>query len=86
VLGLLSILVLDQAARGSWISHLVFWGVNLGLLVFVVGLIVDTPEIKRIGAPVMGVTLLIALAILAMRAFSATAESLEASEAELGAA
>jgi Zn-dependent membrane protease YugP len=86
VLGLLSILVLDQAARGSWISHLVFWGVNLGLLVFVVGLIVDTPEIKRIGAPVMGVTLLIALAILAMRAFSATAESLEASETELGAA
>jgi hypothetical protein len=83
VLGLLSILVLDQAARGSWISHVVFWGVNLGLLVFVVGLIVDTPEIKRIGAPVMGVTLLIALAILAMRAFSATAESLEASETEL---
>jgi hypothetical protein len=36
-------------------------------------------------APVMGVTLLIALAILAMRAFSATAESLEASETELGA-
>lgn len=83
VLGLLSILVLDRVARASWIGHLVFWGVNLGLLVFVIGLIVDTAEIKRIGAPVMGVTLLIALAILAWRAISATRASLEAAEGEL---
>ena len=44
---------------------------------FVVGLIVDTSEIKRIGAPVMGVTLLVALAILARRAVSATLASAE---------
>lgn len=80
VLGLLSVLVLDAAARRSWIGHVIFWGVNLGLLVFVVGLIVDTAEIKRIGAPVMGVTLLVALAILAMRAVSA---SMTAAESEL---
>jgi hypothetical protein len=49
----------------------IFWGVNLGLLVFVVGLIVNTAEIKRIGAPVMGLTLYVALAILAWRSFSA---------------
>jgi len=80
VLGLLSVLVLDAAARRSWIGHVIFWGVNLGLLVFVAGLIVDTAEIKRIGAPVMGVTLLVALAILAMRAVSA---SMAAAESEL---
>ena len=40
---------------------------NLGLLVFVVGLILDTAEVKRIGAPVMGVALLVALALLAAR-------------------
>lgn len=77
VLGLLSVLVLDAAARRSWIGHVIFWGVNLGLLVFVAGLIVDTAEIKRIGAPVMGVTLLVALAILAMRAGSASMATAE---------
>ena len=71
-LGLLSIVALSQAQRGSWVAHLIFWGVNLGLLVFVIGLIVDTPEIKRIGAPVMGVTLLFALAILAYNAIRAS--------------
>ena len=78
VLALLSLLVLDPAARRSWIGHVIFWGVNLGLLVFVIGLIVDTAAIKRIGAPVMGLTLYVALAILALRARSAsltTAES-----------
>ena len=82
VLGLLSILVLDEAERRSWIGHVIFWGVNLGLLVFAFGLIVDTAEIKRIGAPVMGVTLLIALAILAMRATSASMASAETELAE----
>lgn len=82
VLGLLSVLVLDEAARRSWIGHVIFWGVNLGLLVFAFGLIVDTAEIKRIGAPVMGVTLLIALAILATRAISASMASAETELAE----
>lgn len=81
VLGLLSLLVLRGAA--AWVSHLVFWGVNLGLIVFVIGLVLDSPEIKRIGAPVMGVTLLVALGFLAWRAWSQRleTESLEGSVA-----
>ena len=71
-LGLLSIVALSQAQRGSWVGHLIFWGVNLGLLVFVIGLIVDTSEVKRIGAPVMGVTLLFALAVIAYNAIRAS--------------
>lgn len=82
MLGLLSLLVLDEAARRSWVGHVIFWGVNLGLVVFVVGLIADTSEIKRIGAPVMGVTLLVALAILAKRAASASLLSAESEVAE----
>lgn len=73
VLGLLSLLVLRGAA--AWVSHVVFWGVNLGLVVFVIGLILDSPEIKRIGAPVMGVTLLVALGFLAWRAWSERLET-----------
>lgn len=82
MLGLLSVLVLDEAARRTWIGHVIFWGVNLGLLVFVVGLIVDTAQIKQVGAPVMGVTLLVALAILARRAVSASLASAESELAE----
>jgi hypothetical protein len=42
-----------------------------------VGLIVDTAEIKRIGAPVMGVTLLLALGLLAARLWSAQPDTTE---------
>jgi hypothetical protein len=79
-LGLLTVLLLRANVRRDLIGQVVFWGVNLGLLVFVIGLIVNTAEIKRIGAPVMGVTLLLALAILA---YAALREPLEATEADL---
>jgi len=80
VLGLLTVLLLRSRVRRSWIGQVVFWGVNFGLLVFVIGLIVNTAEIKRIGAPVMGTTLLVALAILA---YTALREPLDTSEADL---
>jgi hypothetical protein len=65
VLALLIRLGLDQETRRGWIGQVIFWGVNLGLLVFVVGLILDVTELKRIGAPLMGATLLLALGLLA---------------------
>lgn len=68
VVGLLSLLFLRGRAPG-WVTQVIFWGINLGLLVFAFGLIVDTAEIKRIGAPVMGITLLLALGLLAARAW-----------------
>ncbi len=52
---------LNQAMRAA--ARIAFWGVNLGLMVFVVGLIANAAEIKRVGAPTMGVFLLIALAL-----------------------
>ena len=62
--GLLGVWVgIETKARlGSLVT---FWGINLGLAVFIVGLIAESPEVKRIGAPVMGVFLLAALAIYA---------------------
>lgn len=71
VLGLLVAMVFSAADLRGWMGHVIFWGVNLGLVVFAIGLIADTAEIKRIGAPVMGVTLLFALSLLALRAWSA---------------
>jgi len=76
VLGLLSLLFLGRGTP-PWVGHVVFLGVNLGLAVFVIGLIPDTAEIKRIGAPVMGITLLVALAILATRLWSSAPDTSE---------
>ena len=76
VLGLLSAMLLRRDAP-AWLSHVVFWGVNGGLAVFVIGLILDAAEIKRIGAPVMGVALLVALAILATRLWSSELDTSE---------
>ena len=79
VVGLLSLLVLARSAAPAWVAHVMFWGINLGLAVFVVGLILDVAEIKRIGAPLMGLALLVALGLIATRLFTSDpdADSLE---------
>ncbi len=51
----------------GWLSTLGFWAMNLGLLVFLVGLGQDLADIKRVGAPVMGVGILLVLYVQAMR-------------------
>jgi len=80
MLAMLATLVLRASVRSSWIGQVMFWGVNLGLIVFVIGLILDSAEIKRIGAPVMGIALLFSLAVLA---WNAVRETLDTAEAEL---
>jgi hypothetical protein len=50
-----------------WMATLGFWAMNLGLLVFLVGLGQDIAEVKRLGAPTMGVGILLVLYVLAMR-------------------
>lgn len=80
VLGLLITIVLRAEVRRSWVGQLIFWGVNLGLLVFVIGLIVDTAQLKQVGAPLMGITLLASLGIIAWTAFR---EPLDATQADL---
>jgi hypothetical protein len=80
-LGIMSVLFLRREERGGWIAHVIFWGLNLFLLIFVVGLVLESPEIIRIGAPVMGLVLLFALGLLAYRAATATEERLAESAA-----
>jgi hypothetical protein len=76
VVGLLSLLFLRGRAP-AWVTQVIFWGINLGLAVFVIGLIADTAEIKRIGAPLMGATLLLALALLSARTWGSTPAELD---------
>lgn len=54
-------------ARAPWASHVAFYGVNLGLLGFIVGLMTQEAVLKRIFAPVMGISILIVMAVFALR-------------------
>ncbi len=67
LLGLVATVARSRGRAPSWLSHLQFWAMNLGLAVFATGLIVDSAIIKRIGAPVMGAAILLGLALLAPR-------------------
>jgi hypothetical protein len=68
--GILGLLLVAGAARRqlwTWADHLVFWGVNLGLAGFVVGLVADSTAAKRLATPVMGAAILLGLLTAALR-------------------
>jgi hypothetical protein len=60
-------LTADRPASSPAAIQLAFWGQNMGLVVFMAGLISETQLLKQIGAPVMGISILTALALLVMR-------------------
>ena len=61
VLGMIAV-----AAGRAIVTTIVFWGMNLGLAVFVVGLAATIEPLKMVGAPVMGVSLLAGMALFAL--------------------
>jgi hypothetical protein len=67
ILGLLVVATATRREIMAWADQLVFWGVNVGLIGFVIGLIADAPVIKRISTPVMGLAILLGLLTAAMR-------------------
>ncbi len=48
-------------------DHLVFWGMNVGLAGFALGLFFDVTELKRMFTPIMGAALLLAVATFTVR-------------------
>ena len=67
LLGLGLALTADRPASSPVAVQAAFWGQNVGLLVFMAGLITETQVLKQIGAPVMGISILVALALLVLR-------------------
>lgn len=57
----------DRRADWAWADNVFYWVMNVGLVIFLVGLAGDIAMVKRIGAPLMGVGILIGLATAAMR-------------------
>ena len=50
-----------------WADHLIFWGVNLGLLGLVVALLAAAKDAERFTAPVMGLAILLGIATFTAR-------------------
>lgn len=67
ILGLVLVATASRREVWAWADGLVFWGMNLGLVTFIVGLLADTAAIKRVGTPLMGAAILLGLLTAAMR-------------------
>lgn len=61
ILGLLLYAGERRGAANAALSHIIFWGVNIGLVGFLVGLVGDVTLLKEIFTPIMGTALLIAI-------------------------
>ena len=81
ILGMALTLAANRASHWAWADQIVFWVVNVGLVIFLVGLVAASPEIKRIGAPTMGIGILLGLATAAVRLWSSDLRGAEESPA-----
>ena len=70
ILGLLFEQTAASGARLRFAEPVAFWGMNLGLIGFVAGLAMETAILKQVFSPIMGVSLLVGLAEIALRLFA----------------
>ncbi|MDQ3399718.1 MAG: hypothetical protein M3470_01790, partial [Chloroflexota bacterium] len=62
--------VIGTMARGDqapWSDHVLFWGMNLGLIAFLGALLSAQTQLEAFTAPVMGVSILIGIAVSLIR-------------------
>ncbi|MSQ30477.1 MAG: hypothetical protein EXR64_00390 [Dehalococcoidia bacterium] len=58
--------LLSERARPAWIDHVIFWGVTIGISGFVAALLLEEAMLKRTFTPILGATLLLAIAVHTM--------------------
>jgi predicted membrane protein len=51
----------------SWADHILFWGMNVGLVGFVIGLMLQEALLKQIFTPIMGTSILLAIVVYTLR-------------------
>ena len=59
-----------RAALAPWADRVVFWSVNVGLIFFWTGFVLDESWPKRMGTPVMGLGILLAVGVYGARLLS----------------
>ncbi len=67
VIGLLAARTVAASFGSRWADEIAFWGINVGMVGFVIGLALDEATLKRIFSPIMGTSILVALVVLAVR-------------------
>jgi hypothetical protein len=76
--GLIFALTDDVPTEAPWLRHTVFVGMNAGLLIFLIGLIAESSVVKEIGSPIMGISILVGIGILARRLLGSNLEAVAA--------
>lgn len=51
----------------GWTDDVLFWGMNIGMIGFVGSLLANAPEFERIFTPIMGASILLAIAVYSVR-------------------
>ncbi|MBI2873357.1 MAG: hypothetical protein HYY00_09255 [Chloroflexi bacterium] len=59
-----------------WADHVLFWGMNVGVVGFVVGLIMQEAIIKQIFTPIMGTSILLGMATYTVRLRTGASENI----------
>ena len=54
-----AVIMLFRRPVAPIIDHVVFFGVNLGLIGFLAGLLLDSGPIKQVATPVLGIAILV---------------------------
>ncbi|HLC02736.1 MAG TPA: hypothetical protein VJK02_06845 [Anaerolineales bacterium] len=57
----------ERRSLWPWADQLIFWGTNLGMVGFVVGLMRNSATLKQIFTPIMGAAILLAIAAYTLR-------------------
>lgn len=65
--GLVYEMARPQRTFWPWADHLLFWGMNIGLVGFVVGLMLEEAVLKRMFTPLMGASILVAILTYTIR-------------------
>jgi hypothetical protein len=53
-------------SRGRPLAQVTFWGLNVGLIGFIIGLLTETAILKQVFTPIMGLSILLAIAVFVM--------------------
>ena len=61
--------------RWPWPDQVTIWGMNIGMIGFIVGLALESAEIKRVFSPIMGISILIGLLTFGLRLWAARASA-----------
>jgi hypothetical protein len=65
--GLVQVASRDRATLWPWADHVLFWGMNFGMIGFVLSLLANARDLERLFTPIMGGSILVAIVVYSAR-------------------